>query len=272
LDLPVTPTAFQRNFRGGGAANFDALLLRLDPTASPPSNQLVYCTYLGGSSDERPSGAHPAPDGTIVVSGTTASADFPNTSGTYQRLFQGGASSNANGYVAGDAFVVRIDPAKAGSQGLVFGTFLGSPAQDQGIQSCIDSDGSLTLVGWTQANGVRPFPTTPDAMRRTYQLNDGYVCRLSADGRQLLYGSLYGGTNHDGTWRVDRRGDGVASAWTTRSSPGSRRSRPRCAGSGHRARRTAAGRPRTRSAMPSSATRSSASPAHARPPAGPACC
>lgn len=209
VDFPVRGPAFDATFNGGGLANRDCVLLRLDPAQSPPANQLVYSTYLGGNSDERPKAAHPAANGTIVVIGTTASSDFPTSTDSYQPRFQGGASSNANGYIAGDAFVVRIDPSKAGAAGMVFGTFLGGGAQDQGIDGCIDRDGVVTLVGWTQANTVLGVPTTPDAMRRGYALNDGFVSRLSADGRQLLYGSLCGGTSHDGAWLATRHSDGT---------------------------------------------------------------
>lgn len=113
-----------------------------------------------------------------------------------------------NGYV-GDGFLVELDPTIAGSAALVVGTYFGGAGQDEGLDCAVDSAGELTLVGWT-GYAANDLPTTPGALRRTYALNDGFVARFSADGRQLLYASLLGGSSNDGAWFVARHADGVA--------------------------------------------------------------
>ena len=206
-DFPVTAGAFDTTHNGGAYWGQDVVVLRWNHWLYP-AQPLRYSTFLGGSSDEFPYQVYPAGNGQIVVTGTTASTNFPTTAGTYSPTFNGGATSTAN-LVAGDAFVLRLDPQGQGAQDLVFSTHVGGPGPDQGLGSCVDSDGVITLVGWTQTSTGLPFPTTPGALRRTFQRNEGHIARLSANGRQLLHASYVGGSLADGAWYVDRISDGV---------------------------------------------------------------
>ncbi len=208
-DFPTTPNALLPNYVGGYTAYWwcvDIMVGIYDPT-QPPGQQLPYSSYLGGTWNEQHSHARFAPNGDIVVCGTAQSRDFPVTADAYQPTHGGGTFIN-NNYVAGDAFLIRIDPNVAGMAGMVWGTFLGGRGQEQGIDMAMDVDGTTTIVGWTQ-NGSG-LPTTPDAFRRTYGANDGFVSRISADGSQLLYSTLLGGTNAaDGAWDVDQHAPGI---------------------------------------------------------------
>jgi hypothetical protein len=95
-NFPTTRGAFQTTFGGsGGESNFvagDAFALKLDP-----SGQLVYSTYLGGSSDE--SGFAIAVDaaGNAYIAGATFSTNFP-TKQPQQAAYAGtGRSTFLNG-------------------------------------------------------------------------------------------------------------------------------------------------------------------------------
>lgn len=203
-DFPTTPGAFDRSFHGGGTLGIDAVLLRWDHWTNP-LQPICYSTYIGGRDDEWLFDARPVGNGQIVLSGSTASTDFPTTLGCYSPTYNGGASFN----VTGDAIVLRMDPRGQGAQDLVFSTFLGGAAADEGDGCCVDSNGDITIVGWTNTASGLAFPTTPDAMRRTPQSNEGFVARLSADGRQLLYSSYFGAEQSDGAWYAARHADGV---------------------------------------------------------------
>lgn len=87
---PDFPTAspYQGNLRGRS----DAFLLQLSATAGLWPNS----TFLGGSGDELGEGVTAGPAGSVVVAGSTASADFP----TYRAL-----RSQGEGV---EAFVVRF--------------------------------------------------------------------------------------------------------------------------------------------------------------------
>ena len=90
-NFPTSADAIQSSYGG----NNDAFVTRVNPTGTA----LVFSTYLGGSSPEI--GLSVALDavGSIYVSGSTSSADFPTTPGAFQTVFGGGAS---------DGFVSKI--------------------------------------------------------------------------------------------------------------------------------------------------------------------
>lgn len=207
IDFPTTANAFDLTLNGGT----DVGIVLFAPGAA---TQLVYGTFVGGINSEFAYGIKRAPNGDIVVSGTTVSSNWPTTPGAYQTTFQGGGFIGTT--VAGDGFVTRIDPTLSGAAALVASTYFGGNSFDQGLESDIDSNGDVTLVGWVNVNSS--VPTTPGAMRRAHNANDGYVVRLSADLKQLLYGSYVGGTLADGAWLVSRRADGEVTAFVASSS------------------------------------------------------
>lgn len=87
-DLPVTPSALQRAFGGGGS---DGALMVL----SGDGSKLLYGTYLGGSGNEMIRTIALGPRGEIYLAGNTNSRDFPS------------AHAKPRGQ---DAFVVRLRP------------------------------------------------------------------------------------------------------------------------------------------------------------------
>lgn len=82
-DLPTTDGCFQPHY-GGGPADWGVAKL------SPDLRRLLWCTYVGGSSDDFPRGglALDEQDHVYVV-GTTASPNFPTTPGALQQSRQG---------------------------------------------------------------------------------------------------------------------------------------------------------------------------------------
>lgn len=68
--FPYTQDALIAAFQGGGQ---DAILMQIPP----PGAWLGYSTFLGGSGDDRAYGLAIDPDGNVVVTGVTSSADFP---------------------------------------------------------------------------------------------------------------------------------------------------------------------------------------------------
>jgi hypothetical protein len=95
---PVTGDAVQLNRFGG----FDAVVSILDPTGS----QLLYSTFLGGSSDDFGYGIALDPNSDIYLTGATSSFDFAIVPGALQPQPGGGNS---------DAFVAKIGFGGSGS-------------------------------------------------------------------------------------------------------------------------------------------------------------
>lgn len=95
-DFPVM-NPVQGTYGGGGGIG-DALVTELDPSGS----SLLFSTFLGGSKDEVGTGIALDVAGSIYATGSTASAEFPVTTGSFQTSFAGPAG------VPGDAFVVKF--------------------------------------------------------------------------------------------------------------------------------------------------------------------
>ena len=77
----------------------DAYLARLNPAGSG----LEFATYLGGNDSDRATGVALAADGAVYVGGNTLSADFPTTTGAFDRTWAGDVS-----IFWGDAFLARF--------------------------------------------------------------------------------------------------------------------------------------------------------------------
>jgi uncharacterized protein (TIGR03437 family) len=136
--------------------------------------------------------------GDIYVGGRTLSTDFPATPGSFQPQF-------ARGAYYGDGFVAKL--AADGSE-LIYATYLGASSEEEVNGIAIDSTGEVTVVGGT---GSPDFPVTADALQSTVRgLDDVFVTRLSADGSQALYSTLFGGGKNDRALAVATDGRGGA--------------------------------------------------------------
>ncbi|BCB90514.1 DUF7948 domain-containing protein [Phytohabitans suffuscus] len=82
-DAFVTPDALDPTFNGGS----DAYVAKLNPTATA----LEYATFLGGTSNDGALDVALDPTGAVYLSGRTTSADFPTTSGAFDRVYSGDA-------------------------------------------------------------------------------------------------------------------------------------------------------------------------------------
>jgi Beta-propeller repeat len=90
-DFPTTADAIQSDFGGG---NGDAFITRLNATGAAP----LFSTYLGGSNTDGGLSVWVDLVGSIYLTGTTFSADFPTTPGAFQTVFGGNS----------DAFVAKV--------------------------------------------------------------------------------------------------------------------------------------------------------------------
>jgi hypothetical protein len=184
-DFPTTAGAFQTTSRG----STEVFVTKLDPTGSA----LVYSTYLGGTGQDTGAGIAVDGSGSTYVTGTTASSDFPTTSGAAQPVFAGpGATVNG---VSGDAFVTKLDP--TGST-LAYSTYLGGADRDVGSGIAVDATGKAYVTGATESVA---FPTTPGAFQPIFGGGvDAFVTKIDPTAvgpSSLVYSTYLGGILED---------------------------------------------------------------------------
>lgn len=175
-DFPVTPGAAQASLGGKS----DCMLTKL----SADGGRLVYSTYLGGAENEFAEHRQwLSDDGTVLLTGVTASRDFPTTAGAYQRRLKG----------RNDGFLTRLS---ADGKRLVFSTLLGGSGGDFFLMPTPDGEGNIFMAGQTES---RDFPVTPNALQPTFGggRSDGVLAVLSGDGSRLLYATYLGGSGED---------------------------------------------------------------------------
>ncbi|MCZ6689050.1 MAG: SBBP repeat-containing protein [Planctomycetota bacterium] len=169
-DFP-TVSALDSTLDGGQ----DAFVTRLDPSGSA----LVYSTYLGGDSFDAANGVAVDTAGNTYVVGRTRSSDFPTTASAFQTALAGSGSQD-------DAFVTKLSPAGA----LVYSSYLGGSASDQGIGVAVASSGDAYVTGQTFSSDF-PLEGALDSTRGGAA--DGFIARLNATGSSLAFSSYLGG-------------------------------------------------------------------------------
>ncbi len=204
-NFPTTTGAYEEDFGGG---QLDIGILKYTPDGS----NALYVTYMGGSNMELPHSMIVNEYDELIVFGTTGSADFPMTNGSYSTVFKGGPSvSFENGYIqivnGLDMFVSRLST--DGSQ-LLGSTYVGGTGND-GFNGAlafnyadeirgalwVDGDNNIYVGTSTTSND---FPVTPGAIQGTYGggNQDGVVVRLNGNLSQLDWATYLGGSDDDG--------------------------------------------------------------------------
>lgn len=204
---PSAPAPFQASLAASGAIN--AFIAQIDTTIAG-SGGLIYSSYLGGSGSSTAGGDQGnaiALDGNnnAYIAGTTASTNFPVTSGAFQ-------TTNPNGAVFGrTAFVARFDTTKSGPLSLVYSTYLGGTGGlgDAGLGIAVDSLKQAYVSGFTTSSN---FPiTTTSAPQPTRQGSNAFVTVLNPTGTSPVVFSTF--------WGGSVREDGYAIALDTASPP-----------------------------------------------------
>lgn len=179
-NFPVK-AAVQEHSAGG----FDVFVTKLDP-----SGNIVYSTYFGGSGDDVATAMTVGPQGSVYVTGITASTDFPTTPGVY--------SSAVPPPTIGGAFITflfKLNP--DGSAG--YSTYF-SNSQTEPNAVAVDSGGFAYLTGISYGG----LATTPGAYRTTCtcvppsppfsigMINDAFLTRFDPSGSEVVFSTYLG--------------------------------------------------------------------------------
>ncbi|OUJ76245.1 DUF7948 domain-containing protein [Hymenobacter crusticola] len=204
-NFPTTAGAYSRVLKGDA----DIIVTKLNPTGTA----LVASTYLGGSSTDgqlpdysfgnvlsRNFGDSFRGDITtdsqdnVYVASSTISADFPVVGG-FQTTLQGPR----------DAVVLKL----ASSLGAIeWSTFLGGTSQDAAYSIQLDGNNNVFVSGGTTSTN---FPGVTNGYKAVYQggSTDGFVARITANGRTLTQATYLGTNDYDQAYfvQLDRQGE-----------------------------------------------------------------
>jgi hypothetical protein len=171
------------NSRVPGTDFNDAFVTKINPSGSA----MVYSTYLGGNSNDGGFGVAVDSSGNAYVTGFTSSPNFPTEHPVSGRA--GGTSA--------DAFITKLSP--EGST-LVYSTYLGGNARDEGHGIAVDSAGNAYVAGETSSTN---FPVTAGAFQTAISEPnnapfipeaDAFVTKLNPSGTALVYSTYLGGS------------------------------------------------------------------------------
>ena len=145
-DFPTTAGAYQRTNSCNGGTGY-AVKLNANGTG------FAYSTLLGGSVFDAVISIRVDTTGSVLLTGVTASSNFPTTTGAFSRTFAGGAT---------DGFAARLDP--TGST-LTYSTLFGGSDQEAIVAGDLASNGYVVLSGLTYSSNL---PTTTGTYQPTY--------------------------------------------------------------------------------------------------------
>jgi hypothetical protein len=156
----------------------DAFVAKL----SADGRNLIYCTYLGGSGDDRAFGLAVDGAGNAYVAGSTTSVDFP----AHRNSYSGGK----------DGFLAKLNSSGAV---LEYSTYFGGAGSDTVNGITADTNGNVYIVGTTTSANLPVLKAFQSALRGA---SDGFVAKFDSSGN-LCYSTYLGGGG-------DEVGNGIA--------------------------------------------------------------
>jgi YD repeat-containing protein len=172
--------------------NTDAFVSKL----SADGQTLLWSTFIGGSNEDQAKGIALDNAGNVVLTGKTRSGGatpFPIKNG-FDTSFGGGTCASEP---CADAFVARLNPARSGSNQLLYSSYLGGSGEDEGLAVAVDTADRIYLTGLT-AGGL----TTKTAYDTSYNggASDAFVSAINpaaSGSASHLSTSYLGGSGDD---------------------------------------------------------------------------
>jgi hypothetical protein len=171
---------------GVTASGSDGFVTKL----SPGGTELIYTTFLGGSSSDVATGLAVGDDGSAYVVGHTFSTDFSGVSDASIQA-SGGAGS-------GDGFVVKLSPS---GSAITYATYLGGAGGEEHFRVAVDPTGNAYVGGRTTSPsfpGVGPDAIQPEPINLTCgNCGTGVLVKINPAGTGIEYGTFLGGDGGD---------------------------------------------------------------------------
>ncbi len=189
-NFPTVGSVYQPSNNG----SYDGFVVIVDTGG----NSVFRSTYIGGSSYDVVRDIVVTPNAEILIVGRTSSSNYDVTTGVYDNGYNGGD----------DGFITKLT---YNLSSLVASTYLGTNSGD-GMEACYeDSNGVVTVVGWTYSSA---FPVTVGAYDQSYNgSRDVIVARFTNDLSTLLYSTYFGGSGDDFPFPGSASFDETGTVW-----------------------------------------------------------
>ncbi len=192
-NIIMTGTTNSNNFpvvgayQGASGGGLDAFIVKFDPNGSRS-----WATYYGGSSSDGANSTWVAIDkltNDIVITGNTASTNFPVTGGAFQ-------PANAGG---GDLFIAKFN---AGGN-LTWATYFGSFGMDLSSDIAVDNSGNIIVTGITRS---ATFPVTPGCWQPALAgtASNIFISKFTSGGNQVWTTYYFGDQKYGNSCAVDK--------------------------------------------------------------------
>jgi uncharacterized protein (TIGR03437 family) len=199
-DVTATPGAWQTTYGGGPS---DGFVAKMNPNLSG----FAWLTYVGGNGADFVSLMQLAPDGSLWVSGSTSSSNFPVPAGAFQTQLSAGGASGFLVHLSGD-----------GSKALA-STYIPTELTSMAL----DGSGNVVVSTFSptsfQATPGAEWPCRQAAPAVLEQITSsggidieqlGFFGKIDAAGQHLLWGTWTGPSVPFGPATVDKNGNAVA--------------------------------------------------------------
>jgi hypothetical protein len=182
-DFPATPGSYDSTSDG----MMDAVVAKFDLSGT----QLLFATFIGGSGNDAGSDIAVDASGAIIITGWTASPDFPVTPGAYDTVYSGG------GGLAADGFVAKLS---GNGDQLLRATYIGGSGDDLPSSLALGAVGEVYITGGT---GSSDYPTTPGVGGSTPEGGtDAFATKFDPTLSSLIFSTYLGGIDEDDGWEV----------------------------------------------------------------------
>ena len=191
-DFPITPSAYEKVYKGGGTYKGDIYISKLDASLS----SLLASTFIGSTGDDWGISITLDKDGSVYVGGDAMAANYPTTPGAFDTTYNGGYN--------GDAIISKFDNSLTT---LLASTFLGAGSSEWITGMAWSTNGSIYVAGLTES---KAFPTTSGAYDESHNGNrDIFVSKLDNQLALLEASTFLGGKGHDWamTMTLSKQGD-----------------------------------------------------------------
>ncbi len=173
-DLP-TVNAYQGSLNGSE----DAFILKLSTTG----DDIIQGTYLGGSGSDAGDAVEVDGSGSIYLTGSTESADFP-TASAFDNSLDG----------TSDAFLLKFS---SDGQSLVYSTYFGGAGDEASLGLALNAGTEAFVTGYTTSSDFplrNPFDSSYGGGTNT---GDAFVAQFASNGGSQIFSTYLGDSDNE---------------------------------------------------------------------------